>query len=109
MRSYSLLFRHKGSAEPKRIDFDARDPSAVFELAEREGGEHEMQLFEGDTLLGTIQELGGFWRLSPPSPPLSEQAINQPPNPAGDPRTKPRLAGPFHPQKLPPNPPKSPA
>ena len=74
MRTYSLLFKDKSSEEQKRIDFDARDPSAAFDLAEREGGEHEMQLFEGDTLLGTIQELGGFWRLSPPSPPLRSPA-----------------------------------
>lgn len=64
MRNFSLLFKKDGSGEPQRIDFEARDPSAAFELAEREGHEHEMQLFEGDNLLGTIEEMGGFWRLS---------------------------------------------
>ena len=63
MRLFSLLFDRDG--EEQRIDFEARDPSAAFGLAEREGHEAEMRLFEGDTLLGTIEEMGGFWRLSP--------------------------------------------
>lgn len=65
MRTYSLLFTKDGSGEPQRIDFEARDPSAALGLAEREGNEREMQLFEGETLLGTIQQMGGFWKLTP--------------------------------------------
>jgi hypothetical protein len=68
MRRYSLLFKKAGSGEPERIDFEARDPSAAFDLVEREGEEREMQLFEGETLLGTIQQMGGFWKLSPAAP-----------------------------------------
>ena len=62
MRLFSLLFDRDG--EERRIDFEARDPSAAFDLAEREGHEREMQLYEGDTHLGTIEDMGGFWRLS---------------------------------------------
>lgn len=65
MRTYSLLFKNDSSGEVERIDFDARDPSAAFELAEHHGHEREMQLFEGDLLLGTIQQMGGFWKLTP--------------------------------------------
>jgi hypothetical protein len=65
MRTYSLLFKDDGSGEPRRIDFDARDPSAALELAERQGHEREMQLFEGEMPLGTIQQMGGFWKLTP--------------------------------------------
>lgn len=64
MRRYSLLLAGDRSGEPRRIEFEAVDPSAALELAEREGGDRSMELWENGRLLGTIRPMGGFWRLS---------------------------------------------
>jgi hypothetical protein len=64
MRKYSLLLPADRSGEPRRIEFEATDPSAALRLAEDQGAERPMELWEGDLLLGTIRPVDGFWSLS---------------------------------------------
>jgi hypothetical protein len=64
MHKYALLLTGSRSTEARRIEFEAADSSAALELAEREGGDRSMELWENGRLLGTIRPMGGFWRLS---------------------------------------------
>ena len=64
MRKYSLLLPGGRSAEEQWIEFEAENPAAALKLAEDQGADRTMELWEGDTLLGTIKSINGFWSLS---------------------------------------------
>ena len=50
---------------PRRIEFTGLDPSPALAIAQREGHDSTIALFEGDKHLGTLKRLGPeLWHLS---------------------------------------------
>lgn len=64
MHTYTLVLNRKPPAPPERIDFDADDPARAFQIAQLEGKNRPVEVWEGDRRLGILTPMGGeLWQI----------------------------------------------
>jgi len=64
MHTYTLLLSRKPPSPPERIDFDADDPARAFLIAQREGKNRSVEIWQGKKRLGTLTPMGGeLWQI----------------------------------------------
>ena len=65
MRAFHILLEDDGSESPVRIDFHAETPDNALILAQGHAGGRSMQLWEGPTLVGSLDKSAPqLWRLT---------------------------------------------
>jgi hypothetical protein len=64
VNQFKLVITDKNCGDAKTIEFSAPDPHAALVVLERQGEGREVQMFENDRPLGTIQQVAGYWRIS---------------------------------------------
>lgn len=68
MPLYSLVYTDDGIGRPKRIEFNASEPSRALILAHAEAGERAAELWRDGTRLCTIKRVGekpDYWMIGP--------------------------------------------
>lgn len=64
MRTYTMLMTRGRGQQPQRLDFHAEDPAEAFSIAQREGRDEPVELWEGSRRLGRLTRMQDeLWRI----------------------------------------------